>query len=457
MKHFILSSLLLALLATSCTNSKTGNNSVVRLITLDPGHFHAALVQKSMYEGVDSTVYVYAPAGEELNQHLKKIDAYNHDSLNPTQWNEEVYTGSDFLDKMLAEKKGNAVIISGNNRRKTEYIQKSVEAGFNVLADKPMAIDQKNFEILKKTFATAAEKKVLLYDIMTERSEITNTLQRELAALPEVFGQLQKGTPENPAVEMVSVHYFYKSVSGSTLIRPAWFMDVAQQGEGITDVATHLVDLVQWECFPDKTIDYQKDIQLVGANRWSTPMTLDQFSAITKLSAFPEYLKSALDKNQVLQLYVNGEIDYKLFGTYVKIKALWDYKATAGGDNHYSILKGSKSNLIIKQGAEQNYKPTLYIEPIAGGNTESYTQTLLETFKSLEAKYPGIELKKGSAIWEVVIPEKYKVGHEAHFAQVTNRFLDYLKNGNIPTWEVPNMIAKYFTTTQALEMAKNKK
>ena len=85
---------------------------------------------------------------------------------------------------------------------------------------------------------------------MTERYEITNALQRELSMLPEIFGTLQKGSPEKPAVEMESVHYFYKYVSGNVLTRPTWFMDVTQQGEGITDVATHLVDLVQWECFP---------------------------------------------------------------------------------------------------------------------------------------------------------------------------------------------------------------
>jgi len=32
--------------------------------------------------------------------------------------------------------------------------------------------------------------------------------------------------------------------------------------------------------------------------------------------------------------------------------------------------------------------------------------------------------------------------------------LEYLKNKNLPAWEVPNMIAKYYTTTQALEIAK---
>ena len=30
----------------------------VRLVTLDPGHFHAGLIQKEMYPGVDPTVHV---------------------------------------------------------------------------------------------------------------------------------------------------------------------------------------------------------------------------------------------------------------------------------------------------------------------------------------------------------------------------------------------------------------
>jgi len=55
--------------------------------------------------------------------------------------------------------------------------------------------------------------------------------------------------------------------------------------------------------------------------------------------------------------------------------------------------------------------------------------------------------------WQVVISEKLREGHEAHFARVMERFLDYLKNGNLPSWEVPNMIAKYYTTTKGLETA----
>ena len=44
----------------------------VRLVTLDPGHFHAALVQKSMYPQVDPVVRVYSPGGADLDEHLKR-------------------------------------------------------------------------------------------------------------------------------------------------------------------------------------------------------------------------------------------------------------------------------------------------------------------------------------------------------------------------------------------------
>jgi hypothetical protein len=33
------------------------------------------------------------------------------------------------------------------------------------------------------------------------------------------------------------------------------------------------------------------------------------------------------------------------------------------------------------------------------------------------------------------------------------KFLEYLKNKNMPAWEVPNMLTKYYTTTKALEVA----
>jgi predicted dehydrogenase len=421
------------------------------IVTLDPGHFHAALVQKTMYPGVSPHVHVYAPDGPDVQAHLARIDQYNKRAENPTKWDEELISGPDYFEKMLADKAGDIVVLSGNNRKKTEYILKSLNAGFNVFADKPMVIDTANFSLLKIAFETAAQKKLLLYDIMTERYEITTMLQRELSMDSTIFGTLEKGTPENPAITKESVHHFYKFVSGNVLTRPAWFMDVTQQGEGIVDVMTHLVDLVQWECFPDQAIDYTKDIQVNTAKRWPTEMNVSQFKTITKLDNVPDYLKSTL-KDTVLQVYSNGEINYTLRGVHAKTSVVWNYKAPDGtGDTHYSIMRGTKANLVIRQGAEEQYKPTLYIEPLTAD-----TSKLAESFKKLQAKFPGIELKQNGKKWEVIIPEKYKEGHEAHFARVTEKFLEYLKNGNMPAWEVPNMIAKYYTTTKGLAISMQK-
>ena len=433
------------------------NNGKVNLVTLDPGHFHAALVQKTMYKDVDPVVHIYAPDGPDLQLHQERINSYNTRSDNPTRWKQEVYTGNDFIDKMLSEKAGNVVIMSGNNQKKTEYILKAVGAGFHVLADKPMAIDKTNFELLKTSFDVARKNNVLLYDIMTERYEISTMLQRELSFLPQVFGQLEKGTPDNPAVTKESVHHFYKYVSGSILTRPPWFMDVSQEGEGIVDVTTHLVDLIQWECFPEQVIDYKNEVQLTSARRWTTDMEASQFKAITKLAGFPDYLKKDVIADSVLKVYSNGEINYKLRGVNARVSVVWAYQAPEGtGDTHYSIMRGSKANLVIRQGKEQNYKPSLYIEPINNADA-NYGTVLLNEIKSVQTKYPGIELKKSSAGWEVIIPEKYKEGHEAHFARVMEKFLQYVKEGALPSWEVPNMIAKYYTTTSALQMAKGAK
>ena len=434
-----------------------GAKGEVKLMTLDPGHFHAALVQKNMYDQISPEVFVYSPvAGTDLSEHMKKIDGYNTRADKPTSWKEKVYTGSDYFEKMLNEKPGNVVVLAGNNRIKTDYIMKSVAAGLNVLADKPMVITPEKFSELEEAFKIAKAKKVLLYDIMTERSEITSMMEKELSHIPVLFGKLQTGTAAKPAVEKLSVHFFYKSVSGSPLIRPAWAFDIRQQGEGIVDVATHLVDLVQWGCFPEQIIQ-KSDIQMLSARRWPTIITLDEFKDVTKMNEYPAYLKNDIKDGKLME-YANGTMTYKLKGMYVKVTAEWRYKAPEGcGDTHYSVTRGTLCNLEIHQGKEENYVPTLYVYANKGSNLVVLSKELEKAIVKNKIT-PGLTLEKINATtWKVIIPEKYKVGHEAHFGQVTEQFLNYLKAGKLPAWEVPNMIAKYYTTTSALSLARKDK
>jgi len=431
----------------------TGAKGEVKIMTLDPGHFHAALVQKSMYEQVDPVVYVFAPEGPDVEGHLNRINGFNTRAENPTSWEEKVYRGVDFFEKMLAEKPGNVMVVSGSNAKKTEYIVKTIEAGVNILADKPMVITPAEFPKLEQAFKTAEKNGVLLYDIMTERHEVTTIIQRELSKITEVFGTLLVGTEEEPAITKESIHHFFKYVSGNALKRPAWFFDVAQQGEGIVDVNTHLVDLIQWEAFPEVTLA-KSDVEIVSAKRWTTDLTPEMFNKVTALDEYPEYLKKDVEDG-VLKVYSNGEINYKLKGIYAKASVIWNYQAPEGtGDTHYSIMRGSKCNIEIKQGKEEAYKPTLYVES-TGVELESFTANLEKAISNdLNKLYPGISLvKKGDNVWTVVIPDKYKIGHEAHFGQVTEKYLRYLKDGSMPEWEVPNMIVKYYTTTEAMKVA----
>jgi predicted dehydrogenase len=460
-KLFLL--LLPALIMTSCgsggTNQQSGKSDTsmektnqVKLITVDPGHFHAALVQKSMYDGVSSEVRVYAPEGSDYQQHLGRIDSYNSRPVNPTSWNEIVYTGPDFFEKMLTEKAGNVVVLSGNNRKKAEYITKSINAGLNVLADKPMIIIPEDFSALEAAFATAKEKGILLYDIMTERFEVTTLFQKLLSQNTEVFGTLMTGSKEDPAVTKVSIHHFSKIVSGSPLLRPGWFFDVEQQGEGIVDVTTHLVDLVQWECFPEQVLT-TSDIKMVTAKRWTTLISKDEFKGVTGIGNFPDYLQKDV-KDGKLNVFSNGEMVYQIKGIFAKVSVEWKYQAPpGGGDTHYSVMHGTKCDLVIKQGVEEKFLPTLYVENIKGLTMNNFTTKLKEAVRALP--YDSIQIESvNKNTLRINIPKKYRVTHEDHFGQVTVKFLEYLKDGNLPEWEVPGMITKYFTTTSALKMAK---
>jgi predicted dehydrogenase len=440
--------------------------ATVQLITLDPGHFHAALVQKFMLPGVKPEVWVFAPKGDDVAQHLKRVEGFNSRAENPTHWVEKVETRPDYLEQaLIAALGGNShpsasaeamrntvVVISGNNARKTEYITRFIERGTNVLADKPMVIRPSDLAQLRKDFDTAKKNGVLLYDIMTERFEITTMLQRALSQQRELFGTLEKGTPDNPSISKISVHNFSKVVAGAQLKRPQWFFDPEQQGAGIVDVMTHLVDLVQWEAFPEVTLK-ETDAKVLNARRWTTPITLEQFGRVTGATAFPAFLDPYV-KGGVLQAPANGEFTYTLKGVHAKVSVTWEFEAPPGaGDTHFSVMRGTKASLTIRQGAEQGYKPVLYVDRAPSISAAEHEKALRTAIATVAKTWPGIGLEAEGDHFVVTVPGKYHNGHEAHFTQVTENFLKYLRAGQLPAWEVPNMITKYATIMQAYTLS----
>lgn len=435
----------------------TGKAGEIELIVLAPGHFHANLLQKNAIARISNSVFVYAATEDAgLKQYLSAIESFNKRDDNPTSWQTIVYYGDDFLDKMVAEKKGNVVVLAGNNKEKTEYILNAVDAGLNVLSDKPMAISQEDFLLLEKVYAHAETQNVLLYDMMTERYDLLNIVEKELINDHDFFGKLQTGTPEDPAVYMESVHHFYKEVSGTPLIRPAWYYDVEQQGEGIADVTTHLIDLLFWKCFPEQSINYNTDIGNISSTHWPTGIRLEQFTKSTGEASFPDYLQKYIN-NSVLNVYANGTLHFNIKNRNISMKVIWDYEAPKGsGDTFMSIVKGTKAMLKTVQNKEQNFIKQLYAQKPEEMDEELFSSHLQKAVGKIQKTYPFISVSPTSLNGEYLIniPVEYRDGHESHFKYVAESFFNFLVNGDMPEWEKANTLAKYYITTQAVELSK---
>ena len=326
-----------------------------------------------------------------------------------------------------------------------------------MLSDKPWLIDPQKFPLLEEALAVAEDNGLVAYDIMTERFEITTILQRMIAAHEPVFGKIIAGSPQDPAMIKKSVHHFYKKVAGKTLVRPWWYFDTSVQGEGLVDVTTHLVDIVFWILRPDQAIDYKKDIEMVSAEHWPTVITAEMFNRVTGKAEFPPQF--ALDANGNLDCFCNGRMNFRLGEVNVQVEVVWNYQAPEGtGDTHYSVLKGSRAHLLVLQGPEQGYRPQLYVAPAPGVQAAEVGRALKSFMAEVAGKsYPGVEAVEESGRWRIEIPGKYKVGHEAHFGQVADRFLEYLEGKPMPAWERPNMLAKYYLTTSALKLCRNQR
>lgn len=425
-----------------------------RFMTLDPGHFHAGLVQKEMYPDVSPTVDVYAPEGPDLDAHLRRIAAFNGRKEDPTSWVLELHTGPDFFERMLRERPGNIVVISGRNRGKIERIGRSVAADLHVLADKPWILNSADLPALDAALSDADRRKVVAYDIMTERFEITSILQRALVNDPAVFGEPLRGSPEDPAVYMESVHHLMKVVSGAPNIRPAWFFDTDQQGEGLNDIGTHLVDLAQWTLFPDQPIDYRRDVRVHSAYRWPTMIPEADFKRVTASDGFPEFLRSRV-KGGALEYFCNTYVTYSVKGIHVALNVPWDWEAPSGaGDSHYAVYKGSRARVEVRQSKADSYRTELYVVPNAASDRAAVRAAVEARVAKLQATWPGVAVGERHGDIHIAVPDVLRVGHEAHFAEVTRNFLGYLRTrGTLPAWERPNMLAKYYVTTTGTELS----
>lgn len=324
----------------------------MQLIIADPGHFHASLIQREMYPEIAPRVSVYAKLGSEILDYLNRVWLFNSRPDNPTHWDLDVHLSADPLTEMLRDHRGDAgggiVVLTGRNRAKIDRILACLSAGLHVLADKPWIISTHDMPKLETALSMAAEKRVAAYDIMTERYEITSELQRVFVNDPDVFGTLEVGSAAEPGIRAHSIHHIMKVVAGVPLRRPAWFFDVEEYGEGLADVGTHVVDLVQWIAFPDDPVDYQRDVAIIESHRWPLPITAEQFARVTG------------ETGRSCDYFCNNSVLYTLRGIHVKLQIGWNWEAPEGwGDVYEAVFRGTRANIEIRQTHAERFVPEL--------------------------------------------------------------------------------------------------
>jgi predicted dehydrogenase len=414
------------------------------LLILNPGHFHAALVLRERHPSLTDDIYVYSEPGPELDGFLAIVESFNNREVNPTCWQINVYRGTDSLAKLIAEKKGDIAVLAGRNNTKMENIDILNRAGIAILADKPWVTTRESLSFLRSTMAP---DRPLAADIMTERYEVATLLQKEFLAEENVFGTVRIEPDGSPAVFMECVHHLYKIVNGKPLVRPVWYFDIDVQGEGIVDTTIHLVDMAHWMLFPEIPIDYEKDIELIEARRWATRVPLDKFAKITGTDQFPRVIGEYV-KNDILDYFCNGELIYRIKGVPVHLREVWYLDEPPGGkDTHRSLVKGTRSDLMIRQLPETGFKTELLVIP--GEGREQVEKAVQKCLAKLSDRYPGLAAVPEKNALLIEIPDDLRTTHEQHFYRVRDAFIENLDQDTEPPEHRSCTLAKYTLLAEA--------
>jgi len=344
---------------------------------------------------------------------------------------------------------GGIAVFSGRNRGKIERTIAALESGLHVLADKPIIIEPADLPQLDDALSSAHERGLVLADMMTGRG---NTLLRLLQALKgdaEVFGDVVRGTKDEPGVVLSGLHYLRKVVAGLPNRRPAWYFDVTEQGEGLADTGVHLVDRVHETLFSEQSLDWQRDIGVLAASRWPTVVSLAQFREITGESSWSESLTPWI-RRDVLEYLCNGQVDYRVRGVHVRLEVRWDWHAEQGDDTHQAVYHGTRCRLAVRRGPAERFRPELYVLP-----KDDVGPALRRRIAALQHSYPGIGVEALGPEWRIAIPDPLRIGHDAAFSAFTRRFLALVADpASLPAHERPNLLAKYRVTTGAVGLSR---
>lgn len=422
------------------------------LAFLDPGHFHAALTLGDRHPHVRDELVVHAPKGPELDDFVALVDSFNHRRERPTGWLVTVHAGERSLERLVAERPGDVVVLAGRNDRKLATIRRLHDAGFHVLADKPWMTGPDGLDDLRHVL----EAGPLAVEMMTGRHEITARLAERLVRETPVFGGFADDGADEPGIEITSVHHLEKTVDGRPLRRPPWYFDVRVQGDGIADIPTHMVDQAQRLVRAAATdpADPGPRLELLAARTWSTPVPRALFARVTGLPEFPPELAAVVAGSE-LAYRGNAALAFRAGPVRVALDTRWDLSAPpGGGDTHRSVLRGTRSLVRVEQGPATGFHRRLSVEP--RGEPARVEAALTRALAAWQSTHPGLSLAPAAAGWEIRVPPALDPGHERHFPLVLAEFLTLVDDGRRPARRAADTLAKYTLLAQAAVAARER-
>src|SRR5262249_41663209 len=200
---------------------------------------------------------------------------------------------------------------------------------------------------------------------------------------PEIFGTPLLPPSASATVMLDSWHSLKKEAAGCPLRRPAWFFDVTQQGEGLADVGTHLVDLVTWTLFRGRAVDYRPDVRPRRSRRWPTELTREDFQSITGEREFPAGLSGRVVDGRFL-FDCNNRLEYDVGDVRVILDTQWEVERP-GGDLWGMTVCGTQADVRVIVGDEMSLmvapKPCFKVKV---GNA------LRQRVESWQERFPGV-------------------------------------------------------------------
>jgi predicted dehydrogenase len=409
------------------------------VVFLNPGHFHAALTLRTPHPRLSDEVVVYAPEGPELRDFLALVERFNRRSTQPTRWQAVVVTSGDPLSRLVADRRGDLVVLAGRNAGKARTMRRLHEAGFHVLADKPWLVCPDDLDAVRASLPGWP----LVMEIMTGRHDLASRLLKRLVDVPDVFGGFRD---DAPTIELDSVHQLAKLVDGAPLRRPWWFFDVRVQGGGAVDIPTHLVDQTQW--FLENPAAPDGMPELLSARAWATRVPRESFRWITGEPDFPSELTPFVD-GEALSYAGNATLEYRIGDATARATARWELsRPPGGGDAHRLVAHGTRADIRLEQSVHTGYRRRLVIEPTR--EVRRVRHALNALVDAWQSELPGVCLaSRQPDRYELAIPDALDDGHESHFARVLDDFLRAIDDRRLPATLAAGTLAKYALLAEA--------